>query len=352
MLVPAPVLGTKNTIGDYPQYHWLKDLPNKKIFLALFQNWDSGDLPIGYDFYIVSFHLEVVSLAWLTAQSKLVSGKIIVLSDGSSYDYQLDNVTFLPFFYWHEQLATMISWHGTHYQKNITNRFSCVCNRITQSKLLAFTAIAEYSGLGNKLILHSWYEDKNVHGFSKTGNGVIDNLTDIFQQKYLGKDFSLDDFTNDLNFQRFTSNPSSVLYQNAALHFTNESFHYSYMVDNGKSYIHPGPFITEKTLKCLLGKTGFVPVGQFDTYGALRQLGFRFDYKFNTAWDADPGNLSRLESVIALIKYLSDYSANDLYEMTVDSTDYNFDHVVSGQFYQQCNAINEQTLDQIFRIIS
>ena len=81
MLVPLPVEGTQDTIPSFPGYEWIKKLPNKRIYFALFQRWptitrSTQNLPAGYDYYIVSFHLEAVDIAWLKKQQ--VTGPILV----------------------------------------------------------------------------------------------------------------------------------------------------------------------------------------------------------------------------------------------------------------------------------
>ena len=49
MLVPLPIEGTQDTVSSFPGYEWIKKLPNKKIYFALFQRWPNQRLPTGYD---------------------------------------------------------------------------------------------------------------------------------------------------------------------------------------------------------------------------------------------------------------------------------------------------------------
>jgi hypothetical protein len=202
------------------------------------------------------------------------------------------------------------------------------------------------------IALNSWFEEKNVHGWQATGNSKLDQLTQLFRDQYLGQEIKIDDFDNTAhNRQRITGNPWQPLYQDCAVHFTNESFHYSGMVEDGEKYTWPGPFVTEKTLKCLLGGTAFVPVGQFETYRTLENLGLQFDYKFDTAWDLDPGNLSRAESIIKLIDNLNYCTIDQLLIKTEQSTKYNQNHIVSGKFFNHCEQKNNESIAQIFKLI-
>jgi hypothetical protein len=121
------------------------------------------------------------------------------------------------------------------------------------------------------------------------------------------------------------------------------------MSDGAKSFVRPGPHLSEKTLKCLVAGTPFIPVGQFRTYANLRKLGLEFDYGIDLAWDEDPGNLSRLVGIVDMIKTLADYTKEDLVEMTRASTDHNTDMIWSGEFQRHARAHNEIVREQILK---
>jgi hypothetical protein len=246
----------------------------------------------------------------------------------------------------------MHKWFGVKEKTNPQYKFSTVCNRISQSKLWITTKLLETAPDSSLVVLNSWLEEKNVHNWQPTGNATLDNLTQIFRDSYLGKKIKIDDFDNDQhNEQRITGMPWQPLYQDCAIHFTNESFHYSNMYQDGQTYGWPGPFLTEKTLKCLLGGTAFVPVGQFETYKTLTDLGLRFEYEFDISWDLDSGNLSRAESIINLIDNLNQYSVEQLLSKTQESTQYNQNHILSNKFFDQCQQKNKESVAQIFDLI-
>ena len=351
MLIPGPCQGTKDNIAQFLGYEWIRQLPNKKIYFALFQGWNKPDLPQGYDNYIVSFHLEVVDIDWLKQQQ--VTGPIFVLFDGQDYGLKIPGVYFVPFFYWHHQLNTMIEWFGMQEKAKPKYKFSAVCNRITQSKSWITTKLLETAPDSSLIVLNSWLEGKNVHNWQPTGNAILDNLTQIFRDSYLGKEIKIDDFDNNTqNEQRITGTPWQPLYQDCAINFTNESFDYSGMFENDQEYVWPGPFITEKTLKCLLGGTAFIPVGQFETYKTLQSLGLMFDYDFDTSWDNDPGNLSRFSSIIELIDYLNQFEIDQLVDFTKSSNEHNQNYIVSNRFFNQCQEKNSQSIDKIHAMIA
>ena len=364
MLVPLPFNGNvhefKKRIDLHIGYEWINQIPtNKKIYLALFQRWPYVsdvviNLPNNYDVHIVSFHLEAIDVDWLKAQSKLINGEIIVLFDGSSNGYTIPKVRFLSYYYWHIQLDKMMEWFGIDdTPKKITHKASVFCNRATSSKLITFAALAEYLNTDDcMLVLHDWIEEKNVYSESDNVPPILRELHDIFMSKYHGvTTYKIDDYDVDhQNFQKHTANPWQPSYQNCALHFTNESFDSSDCFDSAL-YSYPGPFITEKTLKCLLGGTAFVPIGQFDTYGTLKRLGFRFDYGFDTSFDTIIQDNDRLVAVIKLIQTVATEASIDIFNGTKESSDYNFNYIKGGDFSKRCYMINQHTVEQIMEHI-
>lgn len=348
MLVPLPWHGSSTDV-PHTEVQWLKQMPNN-TYCALWQRWPDKDLPLGYDQYVVSFHLEVIDVEWINKQTKNIQAPIIVLSDSNVYDYNFaNNVHCYTYYYWHHQLKKMQDWHGHQTPVEKTYKFSAVCNRITQSKIWITTKLLENAQDTSLIILSDWLEEKNVHNWQLTGRPKLDDLTIAFKEKYHGQSIKIDEFDNaTMNFQTITSNPWQPIYTQAAVHFTNESFHYSYMVDD-QHYIYPGPFITEKSLKCLVGATAMIPVGQFETYHTLARLGLCFDYPFDISWDQDSSNLSRAESIVNLIDHLNQYSVQELSSMTQSINLYNQNYIISGQFYQRCEQHNNQAIEQIIQ---
>lgn len=345
MLVPRLWQGLASEAHN--EMYWLNELP-EETYCSLWRTWEQHDLPMGFNLYVVSYHLEAVNIEWILRQCARLNAPIILLSDSSYYDFpKPNNLHCFTYIYWHKQLEQLQQWFPTAVTKNLTHKASSVCHRVTQSKLLVFTALAEELGSNALQILGSWIENQNVHYKEKTGNALLDLISNIFWSKYAGTEIRLDSFNQTMNQQNITSNPWTPIYQNCALHFTNESFHYSLMENDQGKFIYPGPFITEKTLKCLIGATGFIPVGQFDTYQALRDLGFAFNYQLDLSFDQDPGNLTRLESIVKLIISLKPMSIGDIFEATRESSLHNQDHVLSGKFSDVCEKVNHQTKNAI-----
>lgn len=351
-LFPPPY---KGNLEDYPitdVYGWLKQLPaNRRIYLMLWNNWGTPDLPTGYDYYIINYHLESVNLDWLRQQVNRISAPIIVLFDGENYNLDIPGIHFIPYIYWHQQADAIINYFEIEEPRPIKYKFSAICNRVTQSKIWSTTQLFEKAKDDSLIALNtSRFEEKDVHYWEHTGFKQLDDLTDIFRKDWFGKHIKIDDFVHPIVDPIVCANPWYPAYTETAINFTNESFHYSLMMDHGE-YYWPGPFITEKTLKCLIAGTAFVPVGQFKTYHMLTKLGFEFDYGFDTSWDLDPGNLTRAVSIVNLIDYLRQKDIPELISATKNSTKHNQNWITSREFYRRCEQHNQQSIEQIFQII-
>jgi hypothetical protein len=333
---------------------WIADLKNKNknIWLALSMDWkpDGGlpdSPPKGYEYYIVSGDSNLFGFAEKIAQ--YTGGKVIQQMAASHVPDSTNNlVKYVPYTNIHRLISRMpTNWP---IDKNITYKASALTNRLTQSKAIIFSALTSLLDKQDFVgSLNHAYESsllKNVHNWEISGNAVCDKHTKNFIDNWLDKQVIL---PNDDRLEGSYNNPA---YQNSALNFTQESYHYSYMTDDrGNSYIEPGPFLTEKTFKCLLSKTAFIPVGQYQSYTWLEQLGMKFNYgELNLDFDNDPGNLTRLEKIVGLIESLEQWSAQDLYEMTRASTEYNYDYVQSEDFWNTCEKFNTNTIDYLFNL--
>lgn len=345
MLVPRHWEGLNTNASGEMQ--WLQLLPSN-TWCSLWRTWFlPEDLPQGYDCYVISYHLEALDINWILRQCKQISAPIILLSDFNYYDFPVpENLHCFTYIYWHRQTELISQLFPNKTYKHLRFKASSVCNRITQSKLIAFTTLAEELGNDALQILGTWSEDKNVH---ITNNNLLDYISNIFWKKYFGKEIRIDNFDNSMNNQYFTGDPWTSIYQDCAIHFTNESYHYSSMDTEHGNFIHPGPFLTEKTLKCLVGATGFISVGQFDTYRSLSNLGFNFKYNFDLSFDQDPGNLTRLEKIVKLIISLKSMSVQEIFEATQESSLHNQDHILSGEFSKQADLANSLTKNLILQ---
>lgn len=329
-------------------YPWLSNFKNTKTFVHLGACWGpNGSWPTDpdpdYDQYILSGDSGMSG--WGEHVAKLYQRPVTVIALPEVYQESTHElVTYLPNIYYHKQILKLSQLLPKHITKKIRYKASALTNRITQSKIIVFSALNQLLKEDCVLSLHNnYFSSKNVHDWQLIHNHKLDELMLFFKENFLDKTIKLKNDTG--------SNLSIDItpYTESALNFTQESFHYSEMHGPGENQIQilPGPFLTEKTFKCLLSKTAFIPVGQFRSYGWLESMGMKFDYGLDLSFDTDPGNLTRLTKLVDLIQDISKWSAQDLFEMTTLSNEHNYDLIVSNEFYEKCEHKNSLDLLQL-----
>jgi len=347
--IPVRVFGNIRTIKITEEilwwYPWIEDLRHKNIYLALNLGWEADGSypdapPPGYEYYIS--HGDSLMFGWPEHVIDHVDGNIIHLSGAIMPDsFDTDRIRYVPYNSAHRRIQGMVRQEIV---KNIQHKASALVNRVSQSKAVIFAALKNILDETDHVLAlnHKANLDKHVHGWQLSGNAVCDRYTTMFMDCWLNKKISL---PNDDGIDHSYNNSA---YQTSALNFTMESYFYSFMDNGTRSYVEPGPFVTEKTWKCLLSRTAFVPVGQMHTYKWFRQLGLKFDYgELDLDFDNEEGNLTRLEKIVELIESLRRWSAQDLYAMTLDSTLHNHDLVTSQKFWDTC----EQSNAHVYKIL-
>lgn len=355
--MPEQWFGKANFPAEWNAMDWARDLPNNTYY-ALWLRWPSlqnppPQLPLGHPLYLVAFLDEPFDHEWLLQQALRVESPIIVLNDGYIYDLPVpDNVFYFTFHSWQHQCQRIQAWFPQAVPRLPRFKVSAVCNRLTQSKIMVFAAIMQNFDQQDCLIkLSNWLDEKDAHYRSHTGVQDLDELQDYFFNNWFGQEIVVDDWNNlHDNFQRYNSDPWHPVYTASAIHFTNESYHYSLMQDDLGSYIRPGPCLSEKTFKCLVSGTPFISVGQYDVYRSLADLGFTFDYQeIDLSWDQLPGNLDRLCGIVQTVRQLSNMTVSDIEHCCRLSGEQNFHHVWSGSFEKICSERNRQTIQSIVK---
>jgi len=330
----------------------LESLADRGVFWANI-GWGEQDrqLPLGHRAYLVM--VEGPEMSWIERQTRHIDAPIMVLGMMNSYGYQHQGITYLPWIEWHYQTRAMLKAFPWQPKTRCDYLASALSARVSQSKIWGIMALMDHINPDQLLIsVGANIEPKDVHGWEPTNNPVLDDLTDLFRKQYAGSKISVDDF--DLENQAATTNHDfrARPYSSVVFNINNESWHYSYTQTDNKQWIYPGPFLTEKTMKCLLSETAIISNGQFDTYRTLEALGLRFDYGLDLSYDADPGNLSRAQAMVEMIESLADHDLSYWFDRTSESRRHNRQHIVSGDFYDACQAINTRTLEQIQQMLS
>ena len=340
-------------ITDSTNFHgwsFLAPLIGKRVFWASI-NWDSQnkDLPNGYPYYLIK--TEGPNVDWIERQASLVDGLIFVCCLPNDYNYfkSYTNIHFLPCVEWHYQLNEMLKQFGSGVVKSVDKKVSVLTNRVTYSKLVALSAVLEHIDYNDVYYsLHNWIENKNVHDWQDTNNETVNYYKNIFLEKFEVWQKTLNDkFVVEKNNINLLYNYHHSAYQNSAINITNESWNYSLRIDRQL----PGPFITEKTLKCLLGETAFLANGQSDTYQTLERFGFKFNYSLDLSFDQIVGDLDRLVKLTDTITSLNNVTTADLYQQTKDSCLHNKHWIVSGDFYRCAEEFNKNSLATMISVL-
>jgi hypothetical protein len=354
--IPVEVRGPVNDIiASNTDWHfwypWLENLKNSRTFVHLSASWSKDkSWPIqpdsGYDQYILSGDSGLPG--WGEHVAELYHRPVFVIALPEVYQESRHRlVTYIPNIYYHKQLTVLKNNITAPADKKIIYKASALTARASQSKIIIFSALKNFLKEDSLLSLQNQIELTNVHHWTPTHNKQLDDLTLYFQQHWLGQELKL---PNDAGDGLSTNHGA---YTQSALNFTQESFHYSQMHDAEKNHteILSGPFVTEKTFKCLLSQTAFIPVGQFRTYEWFKLAGFKFDYGIDLSFDQDSGNITRLHKIVDLIRDLSNYSAQDLFEMSQPSSQHNYDMLSSGEFFDFCETSNALNLSLLYEKI-
>jgi hypothetical protein len=106
----------------------------------------------------------------------------------------------------------------------------------------------------------------------------------------------------------------------------------------------PGPYITEKTWKSLLGGSALMPVGRMQTYAYMENFGFCFDYPWSRSFDLIPGDIDRFVSTLSVIDAIFAIGMPELSAAVAESSRHNYYHIRSQDFLNRVCQINEEHL--------
>jgi hypothetical protein len=337
---------------DLKHFHLLKNLVDQDVFWANVgwpeQHWQ---LPLGHRGYVLM--VEGPEITWLEKQAARIDAPVIVLGMVNQYGYHCDDLIYVPWVEWHYQTKEMLAAFSWMPKTHCTHLVSSLSARVTQNKIWSTMALLDHVAEDQRLISISDRIDlKNVHDWTLTDNRVLDDLTQRYRRDLLGRPLMIDDF--DHHRQSISNNHdyTSRAYRDAVFNVNNESWHYSFKHTPDRRWTYPGPFLTEKTMKCLLSETAIIANGQFDTYRTLESLGMEFDYGLDLSHDTEPGNIDRAVGMVDLIACLGNHGVDYWFDRTWQSRRHNREHIISGDFYDACESINLRSLDLIQQVLS
>lgn len=332
-------------------FHWLPKLTtcsNTYCILncvwPLKNNRFIKDFPQHYDRYIISFNLEYPDFDWIKEFCRHFSDRqVICIVQFDNLHFELDNLTWITYDVWPE-IIKILKQKNLIPEKALEQKqykISSLSSRVDQFK--AYVSAHLVKNYTSQDYILSWLGKVSGPGDlfwldNTTGNDQIDTLVEwIKQTNFVSTVRSLDNFENNplLN----TLNFNHDAYTKSVVNCTNESWMSSYR----KEYIFPGPYLTDKTFKSLLGGTAMLAVGQYNIHNYLRTLGFEFDYPWSLSYDDDPGDITRITKILTTIDEIMQMDIHYLDKSTKESCEYNRQHLINDGYYKiatEQNCIN------------
>lgn len=334
----------KSDLYTQKVFFWIPDYATKlgKTYCLLNLSWPQDGLvntiPRGYDTYIISFHLEYPDYEWIKKFKKYIGeSRLILINQFDSLPLDLEGqVNLITYDVWPIVIESYLQEYG-FVDLSTTKRskkISALANRVCQARTYICAYIHQTWNQSDYIM--SWrkaiIENKDLYLLDYTGNNRIDRVIDYIKSTF----FDLEIIPPDQ--QNFKNNPRDNLFYNwtayneCAINFTNESVNCSHIYHDGKDSILPGPYLTEKTIKCLLSSTTLIPVGQFGSYNYLEKMGFRFDYPWDRSFDTEERDIVRFSLLLDVIDQINQFNLDEIVRQTSDSNHHNLEHIISGKY--------------------
>jgi hypothetical protein len=319
------------------------------IFFGINLQWPAFDLPKNYSKYFLSFHTEYIDIQWILKQAKLVYPKPIFLVTESKFSDTfifLDNVTVTQYITIDRQLAVALKEFGAQAPTKTIPKFkiSSLAFRISQYKRFVTSYLLTTFPKKDMILTYHNFLGKTEDLHNAPSIHYLDQLDFNFSKTMINFD---DSYTLDDNSPIANANYNSPPFQDALINLTNESFHYSNSMLDGKNFNYPGPYITEKTFKPLLASRPFLAVGQANTYQYLNTLGFNTNFGFQIAYDKDLGDLTRIKGIFEAIDEIKNTSIDNLYASSIDAVTENHKYLISNQIIDQVAFLNKSSIEII-----
>jgi hypothetical protein len=314
------------------------------VFFGINLIWPKFDLPKTYHRYFLSWHTEQIDVHWLISQAQRVyPSPVMVASDTNITlnDCWPDNIITVRHLTWGYQLHKLIRKFGIN-QCPILPRYkiSSLSFRVSQyKKFVTAYLLKNFDHNDIMMTYHGWLgKDQDNHGHPP-GFPWLDSLSEITPPIFIN---FKDDYNLEKNSPVENGNWNVDCYQHALYNLTNESFHYTLSKIQGKSFVYPRPYVTEKTWKPLLAGRPFISVSQAGVYQSLTELGFVFEYGLDLSFDHELRDLVRIKQIFDALDVVRQSSIAELYESSYKSTCHNLKIINDGIFYDTCQKHNQK----------
>ena len=332
-------------------YGWI---PNTDAFLGINLRWPQFDLPTTYQRYFLSWHTEQFDLHWLRQQADRVYPRPILVANDGIVDPTIfpDNIEFVQWITWGDQLDQLVSEFGICENPPLPQyKISSLCFRVSQYKNFITAYLLEHANTEDIILTYhkKLGKPEDLHGYPQELPWLDALDFTLLEPTWINFQ---DDFDWAQNTPVANGDWRSAPYENALVNFTNESFHYSGSEVNGKCFVYPAPYLTEKTWKPLLAGRPFLAVGQYNTYKTLNHLGLKTNFGFPILFDQDPGDLTRIRDIFVTINKIITTPIKDLYDQSYASVRHNIQYIKNNDFTRACHRENEQAGGRIQDFLS
>jgi hypothetical protein len=350
----GPWAAIKNSLTVNAIYSsWKKfDWPDTYFLLNL--NWPSDllidQIPDNFERYIISFQIEAIDIYWVKKLAdKFKDRQIFVVHEGKSYnsDWWPDNLTFISWITWDDQLRRIASVHGRQdFVNTATRKITSLCSRTSQFKYYA-----------TGYMLKNYYNDTTLISYHRQVSKQSDTDHLITNIPALDEIVEFMSYQNPVLIDTTDQQKRNTHMLNTDWHhrghtdsvfcLTNEGYHYSYSVIDGTEIIHPGPPLSEKTFKPILAGQAIIMVGQANSLSSLSKLGFNFDYGLDYSYDAEFKDLTRIQMIFKVIDKIMSMSIEELKKSTKEICTHNSNWAVSDGLKKITSSLNEKSLEEL-----
>jgi hypothetical protein len=327
---------------------WLHQLNRGRTWYGLHYDWPTGRpsaVPEGFDTYVISWHIENWDNDWLDAFCESHPNQLIVIIGEFNEVPRYPNLKTLVHHCWYLVIPYILQLFDTNYQFKETRKYtlSSLCNKPTQLKTLVSAYLLKNFFQRDDLLL-SWNAQRPYrcpsmdHLDVLKSRPILEPLVEYYYSAMINASITLDSF-EAVAIEHF--NYTHEAFANSLINLTNETHCQSLRHDR----LFPGPCVSEKTWKPLFSGTGFVPVGQPNTYRYFENFDFRMDYPWPCDFDSIPGDLTRIESVLNTIDWILGGQVLDYEKDILAINRHNYEHIRSKQFVSTIQEINQQNLE-------
>jgi hypothetical protein len=321
-----------------------------EIFLGINLGWPKFNLPATYQRYFLSFHTEYMDIAWVMEQARRVyPAPILLVTD---YDIEKnsvwpENITVIKYVTLHKQLDKATNDIGIATKiKPPCYKISSLSYRITQYKKFVTAYLLQHFNHSDMILTYHNNVGKleDHHGYPD-GYPYLDQLELESLTKTL---INFEDDSESINISPVANASWQMApYRDAWINLTNESWHYSRTILDGHDFYYPGPYLTEKTFKPLLAGRPFLAVGQYNTYKTLKELGLSVDFGFDTGYDRDTGDLTRIKGIFSAIDYIQNTNLDHLFQSAIDAVRHNLNYIRNNNLFVHCEDLNTESVKRI-----